>query len=323
MASYDIDYDVSTTPTDVDFSALDRKARENLAIKMKKKPARLMARAPTLGDIYKVNVNGLYIPRVPNELQLDFYFRHFNDIALGNYRAHSSKGVDINRAIFYYELSDYNSWSNHFSVVRHNVTIMAFIWMAHTMGKDTSSFCNPNTEAFWKAYIGMSDFSYQESFLKVWHECDYQLLRFPHSAEKKIKAAVWRLRQMVTSIQHVEPENFLEAASQRRIDDAIFNREGPLLALRWVFAHMQNGKLRMEKESVVATDEEMMDLDHGMVHWSKSPVSDLLVGVTPGIVEQPLPPTDRQPWITSEKAPEILQSVQEDDLAEMMARISL
>ena len=100
--------------------------------------------------------------------------------------------------------------------------------------------------------------------------------------------------------------------------------------LLWVFAKMQKEVKRKEDERK-ALEEDMdvdMDRDNSGVfvrpfRMDRSPTTDLLVDIEPGVVDQALPNEVRRPWITVEQALRIVQSVKNDFLTQAMERATL
>ena len=144
---------MANTNTLLDFPTMDAQARENLSYKLWKIPPRLLTRPLTVQDIYTKDMAALNIPHIPTHLQLDFFFRHYNDIACGNFQPHASKPFDVNRVIWYFEVSPLHSLSNDYSDVRYNVIPMAFVLVAKMLNKDTRAFCDPSTKSFTTAYM--------------------------------------------------------------------------------------------------------------------------------------------------------------------------
>ena len=102
------------------------------------------------------------------------------------------------------------------------------------------------------------------------------------------------------------------------------------MVLRWVFAKMQKEVKRKEDERKALEEDMDVDMDRDNssmfvrpVQMDTSPTTDLLVDIEPGVVEQALPNEVRRPWITVEKALQIVQSVKKDFLTEAMERATL
>ena len=315
-----------------DLSALDAKARANLAQKLSKIHPSVLTRPLTIHDIYNVNEAALYIPHIPSDLQLDFFFRNYNDIARCNYRPHSAKPFDVNRAIWYYGVSKFHTLSNRIDVVRYNVIVMAFITIAESLGQNTSDLYDPGASAFIKAYMkawlsktcGEDDQSDQEALVHIWMNSGFDLCYFPDRARRDMMQAVWKLQRMVSELRTVRPEDFLVAVKENQVPRDIFEREGPMLVLHWAFAHMKKEQARKalntpsEQGAPVSSS-----VDISSVRLDQSPASDLLVDIEWGVVEQVLPYEGRKSWITPEKSLSIVQSVEEDFLAGWMEKVTL
>ncbi|KAI4679248.1 hypothetical protein J4E81_010501 [Alternaria sp. BMP 2799] len=323
-----------------DFAALDAKARDHFDQKLAKVHHSLFAQPIGIYDIYENNV---WIPSVPQRLQLDYYLRNFNNIARGNYRAHPSKSLDINRTIWYYDVSKLHSLSNRLDVVRHNVVLMAFIMIAKQLGLDTSSFHEPGAEVFIEAYMeawlsktcGMDRHenvhSCQEELVKVWMNSDFDLCYFPDKARRDMIQAIYYMQQMVSELVTIQPDHFYAAVLSGEVPRDAFEKEGPLLVLHWVFAKMRNEQKQKDEE---AAAEEAMEIEHmdrpvgffvdtKPVRMDVSPVSDLLVDIEPGVVEQALPNEVRRSWISVEQALKIMKDVDKDFLTQAMERATL
>ena len=135
-------------------------------------------------------------------------------------------------------------------------------------------------------------------------------------------------------------KNLMNKLRKKEVRYEVWDEEGLLLALRWVFGYVrreQESKDRREQIKVTGpggtqdaegesmeVDEESLELDQ--IRWDKGPVSSLLVDVVEGVDEQPLPTKgvkQRRLWIVSSKALEILQNVKEDFLTQMMASTTI
>jgi hypothetical protein len=62
-------------PNNDNFSITDAKARRILEEKLSKIHRSILNRSITIQDIYGINKAALYIPNIPNHLQLDFLSR--------------------------------------------------------------------------------------------------------------------------------------------------------------------------------------------------------------------------------------------------------
>jgi hypothetical protein len=324
----------------MDFSALDTKARDNFDKKLAKVHHSVLPPDITVEDVYDNDGAPLYIPNIPNHLQLDFFFRNFNDIARDNYRAHSSKSLDVNRTIWYYEVSNTHCLTNRVDVVRYNIVPMAFIVIAKKLNIDTSSWCEPGSEAFCSAYmeawlaktcgLGEQEHSCQEKLVQTFMDSGFGLCYFPDRARKDMMKAMWNLGQMVSEWTIIKPENLYEAVLSGEISRDIFEMEGPMLVLHWVFAQAKKEKERKEEDEVVAMAmnmniEDTVDyyIDTNPVRMDRGLVADLLVDIEPGVVEMSLPNENRKPWISVAQALNIVQEVKEDFLTELMGRTTL
>ena len=140
--------------------------------------------------------------------------------------------------------------------------------------------------------------------------------------------AVWNLLQMVSKMTTMEPEHFLTAVRKGKVRGDVFEREGPILVLHWVFAHMKKEKERKEMEIYEGTGEpgayeNLFVVDTAPIRVDESPLSDLLVDVEPGVEDMSLPDEGRRPWITVENALSIVQDVKKDFLTGLMGNVSL
>ncbi|KAH6621976.1 hypothetical protein C7974DRAFT_214211 [Boeremia exigua] len=326
----------------------DARARENLETKLAKVPLRTLPHHRDVHDYYTKNEAKLRVANVPDDLQLDFFLRNYNEIAAGNFKASSLKSLQVNRAIWYYQLSEQHSFSNHFDVVRINICIMAFLFVVRiSHGGNIDGYCDDSGQSFFILYLRGwlpmhwgGDQTAPDSLIKYWQDSGLDLIRFKSKPLVKAKAAISSMSQMVPEMSHLEAENLIADLRSGKISEDIFEREGPMLALHWIFTFMKSSKDKMEKEKDDVTRgvehglagdedetmEEVDDFDLSTVSWHESPVSDLLVDIVPGIEDRPLPTEgveQRQPWMDPTKALEILQMVKQDHLTELMARSSI
>ena len=192
-----------------DFPSLDAKARAHLEKKLSKVHKSVFTEAInpiTIDDVYR-DADAIEIPAIPKQFQLDFFFQNFNNIARGGYRPHSSKSLDVNRAIWYYEVSKQHTLASRIDVVRHNIVVMAFVMIAKKMNLDTSDLYEPGAEVFFEAYIEAwlsktcgdeREHALQEELVRTWMSSGFDLVTFPERARRDMYAAIWNLQQMVS-----------------------------------------------------------------------------------------------------------------------------
>ncbi|KAI4913066.1 uncharacterized protein J4E92_009938 [Alternaria infectoria] len=329
----------SNSSSTLNFAALDAKARNNFNIKLSRVHDAVFAQPIGIHDVYENDSSTLDIPSIPKHLQLDFFFRNFNDIARGNYRAHSSKSLEVNRAIWYYEVSKQHCLSNRIDVVRLNIILMAFIMISKQLGLDASSLYDTGADAFISAYIeawlsktcglDVHEHSFQEELVRLWMDSGFDLVYFPEKARREMFKAVWQMKQMVSELTTIRPESFYAMVLSNEVPRELFKKEGPMLVLHWVFAKMKKEEQRKEAEAEQEAEWNKGGVVPGVfvdtkpVRMDQSPVTDLLVDIEDGVVEQALPDEVRKPWITVANALKIMQDVQKDFLTEAMERATL
>ena len=144
--------------------------------------------------------------------------------------------------------------------------LMAILWVGRILKDDSvDALCDPGAGSFWYTYyLGWlesikypSCFDEGYAFVAQWYSGQYDLIQFPRSMRERIKPLLAEIKRIVPECD-VPAGEFIASCEQGLISQEVFEREGPLLALRWALA--KEG----ERESQEVAEEVMEEEEQGL-----------------------------------------------------------
>ncbi|KAF1957629.1 hypothetical protein CC80DRAFT_561036 [Byssothecium circinans] len=168
---------------------LHARAVENLRIKLKILPPRIFTRGkPTIIDIYHaINTDPgdkqskLHVDGIPNEIQLEYFFANYNELATYQFIALQAPApLNVAAAPWFYQTDQGHSFSKSHRCVKYNILLMLMISASSDSDayKSTEDFRGALIRAWWEAMSKPDDFTHRNAFIQGWHTSDIDLIWF-------------------------------------------------------------------------------------------------------------------------------------------------
>ncbi|KAI8931018.1 hypothetical protein NX059_012029 [Plenodomus lindquistii] len=195
-------------------------AKKMYDIKIAKLQPRIFpsGRLPTLNDIY-LGTDSTYVPTVPDDMQLNYYFANFAELERLKFQAHKYEpGVHHQMAIFQWELDQQHSFSSAHGEIRLNV-LLALLCLAIPTER---AKLEQSLERFLRVFIvawrdmamrtpANNSWAYKEFVGKYWKHSKYDLIKFTKQPRVRMSALVRQLEARVPPPQ-CNIEDFWETA---------------------------------------------------------------------------------------------------------------
>jgi hypothetical protein len=219
---------------------LHNKAVNNLKIKVGCIPARAFTsgRKPTIRDIYERPAS-IANPEIHPNLQLDFVFSHYNEIAAAGFRARKL-GQDnaLTMAIFYWQMDLQHSLSTFHKEIRFNL-VLAHIFMFKPSAKDEME---PQLYRFleyflmaWLDFAMRIDHSEDPArdyfIVKVWKTSKYDFVHWPSKALDRMRRSIRALEAKLPACSHTA-EEFWAKAGEMPVEE--WKKHGTAWAMQYV-----------------------------------------------------------------------------------------
>jgi hypothetical protein len=194
---------------------------------------------PTMSDVLSNNEAAFHLPNIPNQYQLPFIFDNYERFVKAQFRVNKKSGdMDINEAIFYWQMDGTHSFSRYHKQVSHNIIVACIIrvipnW-ADFVTPEAHQFCSALVDAWMEAATHQGGFERQEAFLELWATGPYDLMYFGHRPEERMREAVKELGQYVPhkAFRLGGEQPFLEQL-ERQYPKHV-EMFGPAWAIRWI-----------------------------------------------------------------------------------------
>ena len=171
------------------------KAQQYLEVKVSRVPKRVLPQQ----DIFTIYHNPPYLKNIPPDLQLPFLFLKYDDFKQANFQARRKANQDYNitRAIFYYEMDPYHSFTRRHKQVRYNLILIVLTFAApntydYIPVPDTDEGIHQlatfRTSFLWawaESLRSKGDFQYREEFLWRWATGPFDLINFTSSLRRR------------------------------------------------------------------------------------------------------------------------------------------
>ncbi|KAF1848816.1 uncharacterized protein K460DRAFT_404083 [Cucurbitaria berberidis CBS 394.84] len=336
-----------------ELEVLHSKAQLHFRIKLEKVKKRNPCPDITIYEFY-FDREKSSVKNVPHDLQLEFYFANYNAFTESGFQPQRDRNFDIVRAIWYYNLDHRHSFSRHFQGIRYNIILMVFLWAGRILESGTvDGICDDECGTFWYTYIcawmesldNPTEFTKRDAFINVWVKSKYDLITFPRTYLQRIKKLVGTIKEMVTSTKF-PPSEFIARCEDHSIDEALFAKEGFILALKWALTKEGDAqpeemsskvdaqayedlppiRRRYTPEDVAIVEESLTEPERRTlcdVPWNSAHVKALLVDVDMSARGSGIEMDGRVHWMDMDKAEELLKRVTVDDITKMCATLGV
>jgi hypothetical protein len=257
---------------------LHHKAISQLHHKLSRIPERVfpLGRKPTIMEIYTSNAEAIYIAGIPEHLQLPFIFEHYQLFVAADFKARKKEGdMNINLAIWYWQMDDAHSFSRKHKQVRYNVLMACIIRADSVLGRKVASpaleFCGALIDAWVWSVTRQDEYVKQAEFLEMWQNGPYDLMYFGRKAKDAMDAAIRGLEQYVPSLKPFVNEDVSFWEGLRYTPPKKLKTYGPLWAIQYIVDAERMGHQievlgkNAEAETALASETFIVSLIHHLI----------------------------------------------------------
>jgi hypothetical protein len=175
----------------------------------------------------------------------------------------------ITRLIWHYGIDELHSLSNLHEETHFNVLPMAYAWAAgfpRALCDEAAGVMARNYIDAWMCFTpsqdsGEAQYFWQEGFINVWRQNEYDLMTFTTGQKKLIRSLIYDLRNRALPAKLLDKvQDKVEHIIWMRINDKISNADweanGAKLAIAWVLANVESGNKKVAKDAELKRERE-------------------------------------------------------------------
>jgi hypothetical protein len=227
---------------------LHYKAVSQLHHKLSRIPERVFpsGRKPTISEIYTNNAEAVHIAGIPEHLQLAFVFEHYELFVAADFKVRKKEGdMNINMAIWYWQMDETHSLSRKHKQVRYNIMMACIIRASPELGSEVTQeardFCDALINAWLWSVTRQDEYTMQARFLNIWANGSYDLMHFGRKARDAMDVAIRALEQYVPRMKPLVEDDISFWEGLRYTSPWKLKTYGPAWALQYIMEWEQAG----------------------------------------------------------------------------------